>query len=157
MGGFSDNYECGYWDEDTPPIQRRQSIKNDNTLVLIEDKVYSQRNDLNYSYIMVLLTPVQLLSPEARDMRMNLSILCNTETVLEFIYHKDHEHGSDILEVYYDDISIGFVQKRVGTIDYTEVVDSFCFDQNSLKEIEVLWDGEGFCLRQTIGSNNMSI
>ena len=151
MGGFSDNYECGYWDEETASSQKEKRIKRNNILPSSYDNAYTQKSDLNYIYLMVLLTPISLLSAEGRDMRMNLSLLCNTQTTLRFIYYKEHEKGNHLIEVYYEDIAIGYVEKSVDTMDYTEIVDDFCLRQDGIKKVEVLWDGEEFCLRRKIG------
>jgi len=40
MGGFSDNYECGYWGDEAPPMSKRQE-KNftRNKKIFEEDKI----------------------------------------------------------------------------------------------------------------------
>ncbi len=143
MGGFSDNYECGYWGDETPPIQKNKNAKiakesNDFSA----EKTYVIKNDAKYSYLHFMLTPIALLSDEEQEERTNLVQLCNTETELE-LRNKE-------LEIYYDDVFIGSVEKvfKEDGIDNTEIVNEFCFIDNELKSIEAFWSGEIFSLRQ---------
>ncbi|CAA6805763.1 MAG: Unknown protein [uncultured Sulfurovum sp.] len=151
MGGFSDNYECGYWGDETPPIQKNKKIKETNKVNNLNIKnLYKKRNDSNYEYLTVLLTPIHLLSDHEQEERTNLTQLCNTKTELELMYNQKHPQN---LEIYYDAIFIGSVQKVLEEDgkDHTDIVDEFCFnanEQNNEKHIEAFWSGEFFYLQK---------
>ena len=143
MGGFSDNYECGYWGDDTPPIQRKKKVTNDKFKNSNIEISYSVTNDGLYQYLDVLLTPINLLHSDEQEERINLIQLCNTLTQLELKITQDKK-----LEIYYDEVFIGYVQKvfEKENIDNTKIIDNFCFVDGKMQEIEALWNGEVFCL-----------
>jgi hypothetical protein len=144
LGGFSDNYECGYWGDETPPMQKNKKARSANgTNDLKIEKTYVIKNDSKYLYLNILLSPLSLLRDEEQEERTNLIQLCNTETELELLHRQN-------LDIYYDDVFIGSVQKVFEDegIDNTEIVNEFCFLDAKLKKIEAFWSGEFFCLRQ---------
>jgi hypothetical protein len=142
MGGFSDNYECGYWGDETPPRQKNKQTRSKVEALTINKK-YVIKSNVKYRYLKVLLTPINLLNEEEQEERTNLIQLCNTETELTLVYEKD-------LNIYYDDVFIGSVQKvfENGNINNTKIVNDFCFKENKLQDIEALWSGEFFYLRE---------
>lgn len=145
MGGFSDNYECGYWGDETPPIQKNKKNK-DSTNNSNKKEFYVETSDSIYRYLQVKLIPIKLLSDEEQEERTNLTQLCNTETALKLTQnHKE-------IKIYYDDIFIGFVQKvfRDEAVDHTSVVDKFCFFDDELKDVEAFWSGDVFYFREKI-------
>ena len=146
MGGFSDNYECGYWGDETPPIQKNKKAKSANKInVSSVKKTYVITNDANYSYLHFMLTPIALLSDEEQEERTNLIQLCNTQTELEL-------RNNQNLDIYYDDVFIGSVQKifKDEEIDNTMIVNDFCFLNDKLQNIEALWSGDFFYLQKQI-------
>lgn len=146
MGGFSDNYECGYWGDETPPKQMNKKVKNNKSSHLNVKKSYTVTDDDFYKYLNVMLTSIDLLGVGEQEERTNLIKLCNIETVLELIYTKDIHKN---IEIYYDEVHIGRVQKIFEDegIDNTKIVDDFCFVGDELKDIEAIWTGDIFCLR----------
>jgi len=128
MGGFSDNYECGYWDEDSSsPKSTRANRK----------KVYKEKNSSDIRYLNVLLTTTKHDLPKDWDI----------EIALEIKHNKD---DSKSIEVYHDEVFIGCVQKvfEDDGIDNTLIVNEFCFKGDALKDVSALWDGESFYLMQ---------
>ncbi len=143
LGGFSDNYECGYWGDDTPPRQKRKERKNSNQKSKIEiEKNYQITSDSTYAYLNVMLTPLHLLNDEEQEERTNLVQLYSVETQLEVSY-------KDSLDIYFDGIFIGSVQEifEEEKIDNREIINQFCFNEGKLQKIEAFWSGELFYLR----------
>lgn len=129
MGGFSDNYECGYWDEDpSSPKSTRANRK----------KIYKEKNASDTSYLNVLLTTTKHNLPKDWDI----------EIALEIKHNKENKDDRKTIEVYHDEVFIGYVQKlfEADGIDNTEVVNDFCFLDDELKDVSGLWDGESFYL-----------
>lgn len=148
MGGFSDNYECGYWGNETPPIQKHKKLKNSNKSNDINiEKFYVETSDSAYRYLSIILTTISLLTDNEQEERTNLTQLCNTETALELTYNNDKE-----IKIYYDEVFIGFVQKifKDEGLDQTKIINDFCFYSNKLKEIQAFWDGNIFFMKQKI-------
>ena len=129
MGGFSDNYECGYWDDDTPPHKVKKVDKK---------KIYKERRASNYCYLNVLLDNEEHELPRDLDL----------EVLLELRHHKDKEDAK-ALAIYHDEILLGVVQKVFESeeMDNTQIVNEFCFFYDKLKKLDAFWDGMGFYLR----------
>lgn len=149
MGGFSDNYECGYWDEVPNPLLNKKKVhKHTNMIPPYAHKHYKENSDLVYRYLYILLTPIALLDSHGQDTRINLFNTCNTETVLELSYDDTQKN----ISFYYDEICIGGIQKvfEENKIDNTEIVNNFCFIKNEYKPLEAFWDGERIYLRSCV-------
>ena len=148
MGGFSDNYECGYWGDETPPMKMSQKLKDaKESSSLDKDNLYIKRSDSKYSYLNVMLTPISLLTDNEQEERTNLTQLCNMETALELI---EDEHKN--LKIYYDEVFIGLVQKvfKDKDIDHTNIVNNFCFEGDEEKGIQAFWSGDFFLLKEKV-------
>jgi len=141
MGGFSDNYECGYWGDEAPPMSKRQE-KNFTR----NKKIYVERISSKFKYLTVLLSSENLLTFCEKESRTNLC-----QTWYEDIELELRESTNKTLEIYYEKVFIGSVQKvfEEDKIDNTKVVNDFCFFADELKDIQVFWDDENFYLKQT--------
>ena len=129
MGGFSDNYECGYWDDDTPVHKLKKVDKK---------KIYKETISSKYCYLNVLLEGNEHHLPRDLDI----------EVLLE-LKHNENEADRKSLDVYDGDIFLGSVQKvfELEGIDNSKIVNEFCFLQDKFKEIDALWDGIKLYLR----------
>lgn len=146
MGGFSDNYECGYWDE-AEPISRKN--KKTTTQDINKKILYKIESDLEYQYLYILLTPLHLLTPHQKDNRITLTKTCSNQTSLE-VNEKITQNKT--IEIYYEDSSIGNILKisENNNINYSHIVNDFCFIDDKLKEIEAFWDGFNFYIRRKL-------
>ena len=146
MGGFSDNYECGYWDDEELIPKSRRTSKITHTQSI--NKNYEIKSDKQYKYLYFILNSLEELSPEAQDSRNNFFMMNNTETSLEFKVDKE----SKSIELYDDDLFIGSLEKvfQEECVDNTKIVDDFCFVDNKLQDLEAFWDGERFYLRESL-------
>lgn len=147
MGGFSDNYECGYWGDDALPIRRNQKSKSQEPDDVKVHKLYRERNDKKYRYLDVILTPVRLLDDDEQEERVNLTQLYSIETALKLIVTKEKT-----LDMYHEELYIGSVEKIFvdDTIDNTQIVNDFCFDKDTLKDVQAFWNGDIFYLRRDL-------
>ena len=102
-----------------------------------------------YEYLSVILSPMNELRSDERYARAKL-YETNDTVELELIYDKLHVYDSSRLEVYYEGVYIGYVQKKFITtkIDHTEKVDSFCFDSDEFLCLSIVWDGEKLMLKK---------
>ena len=88
-----------------------------------------------------------MLCDDEQEERTNLTQLCNVETDLEL-----RSNDANSLDIYYDDVFIGGVQKvfEADNIDNTQIVNDFCFGDDGLNDVEAFWDGDVFYLRVAI-------
>jgi len=90
-----------------------------------------------YDNIEVELTPAKYLTSEQRYIRAQLinNKITESEHKLEILHDKFNEHDSLALEVYTNQIFIGYILKNSPSID------SFCFNNdNLLRDISIIWD-----------------
>lgn len=145
MGGFSSNYEGGYLDFDDDPKWMNQNNKKENRFAYLKKKkVYTVRNGTHYNYLNVRLTTANLLTSKEQEKREELCKIDDSDILLSLKYH--HEE----FQVYYEESYIGSVQKvfEEDNIDNNTTLNTFCFSNNELKDIEAFWDGENFFLRE---------
>lgn len=145
MGGFSDNYECGYWGDEAPPMSKRQD-KNFTR----NKKTYVEKISAKFKYLTVLLSSENLLTSSEQESRANLCQTWDEDILLELRHNRDNKDDNKKLDVYYESIFIGSIQKvfTEENIDNRTVVDDFCFINSELKEIQLFWDDENFYLKQ---------
>lgn len=148
MGGFSDNYECGYWEveESTPKSSKSNKNKFKNTLSI--NKKYIITSDKNYDYLYFMLSPIELLESYEQDTRNNFFRMNNTETALEFKVNMDRKS----IELYDEELYIGSLRKvfEEENINNTKIVDDFCFTNNRFEDLEAFWNGEKFYLKACV-------
>ncbi|CAA6816978.1 MAG: Unknown protein [uncultured Sulfurovum sp.] len=151
MGGFSSNYEGGYLDFDNNPKWiHDKSKKNDRYAHLRQKKVYHESSSSKYRYLSVLLTPTNLLTEIQQEKKTELYQIDDADVLLKLKHNKTNALDSLSLEVYYENIFIGSVQKvfEDDDIDNTTIVNEFCFLDEELKKVDIIWDGEGFYLKE---------
>ena len=145
MGGFSDNYECGYWGDETPPMQKSKDKKFHRNRKLYVEKVSSK-----HRFLIILLTKRELLTINGQEHRDKLCQAWDEDIALEVRHNREHEEDNKTLEFYYESVFIGAVQKvfEEDKIDNTSVVNDFCFNGDELQNIEGFWDDENFYLKK---------
>lgn len=113
-------------------------------------KIYKETTDTLYRYLKVMLTPASFLNFEQRDTRNELYKEYDHEIVLELVHDRGNKYDKNALEVYYGQIYIGHVRKKFKdeNIDNTRIIDDFCFENNRLKNIDIVWNGDSFVLSQ---------
>ncbi|HHD75800.1 MAG TPA: hypothetical protein ENK95_03120 [Campylobacterales bacterium] len=146
MGGFSSNYEGGYLDfDDNPKWMGKEAQKENKYAHLRQKKVYRESQGTHASYLNVLLSPSELLTQKEQEHRRELCEIDDEEIQLEL------EAEKEALKVYYKAVYIGYVIQKFDkeNIDNTTVLKTFCVEDNEEKNLDVIWDGEGFFLRKT--------
>jgi hypothetical protein len=146
MGGFSSNYEGGYLDfDDNPKWMSKDNKKESKYAYLRQKKVYHKTSGSSANYLNVLLNSMELLTASEKEKREELCAIDDED--IELTLKSDYQE----LKVYYEQVYIGSIQKTFEEdgIDNSTVLNDFCFEKNKLKNIEILWDGEGFYLRKT--------
>ncbi len=164
MGDFDDAYEMGLvdsegtatgvgWNDDYK-MQKRPNYNKDTQECYNYDnkiqKFYKETSDSTYRYIKVILTPASLLNSEEKYARKELYEEYEDEIVLELIHDRGNEYDRKALEVYYEHIYIGHIRKKFkdSDIDNTRIINDFCFENNRLKDVDIVWDGNNFILSQ---------
>lgn len=90
----------------------------------------------------VSLTPDKYLNGNERKKRQDV-VSCKNPLLLHMAHEKDNPYDSYALIVFHDKIKIGYIAKR----GVYEIVDSFSFDKNGLKDgINLIWNGDRFLL-----------
>jgi hypothetical protein len=130
MGGFSDNYECGYWDEELPAYRPLKKYQSSDALQEQSDLPY----DDTYLYFPMTLTPQEALDDDTFESRMNLVRLCNTATALDVVRDKGE------LQLFYEGDFIG----NVVAIEGVKRIDEELLSGT----IEAFWSGSCFYLRK---------
>ena len=100
---------------------------------------------MKYKTIKINLTPNKYLSQESKYLRAKLvsDELVNSDINLEVIHDIENKNDSLALEVYFNKISIGFIQKFNSEFD----IDDFCFNTEGKKRKLLLkWENGEFLL-----------
>ena len=120
---------------------------NNNLKELIEAN-YEFSDNGEYSYLSVLLTPMEILKTDERYTRASLYKNTNRRK-LEIIHNKFNEEDSKTLDVYNNGIFIGYVRKKFTVdIDKTDLVNNFCFNNEIINDITLYWTGGTFMIQQ---------
>jgi len=146
MGGFSSNYEGGYLDfDDSPKWINQEKTAN----AFAKDKRYKEKNSAENMYLNFLLSDKALLNPHQQACRSRLCQYCESDIYLR-LQKNECTLNECRIEVYYQNIYIGHIQKRFQEekIDNTKMIDTFCFKDQGLKDIQALWDGRTFYLKK---------
>jgi len=146
MGGFSSNYEGGYLDfNEDPKWMGKEAQKENKYAHLKQKKVYHKTSGSSADYLNILLNSMELLTASEKEKREELCAIDDED--IELTLKNNHQD----LNVYYEEVYIGSVQKvfEEDKIDNTTIINEFCFKDNELENIKVLWDGEGFYLKKT--------
>ncbi len=143
MGGFSDNYEGGYWDLNGLPTAMKQENKYNS---INTEKSYEVDSDTTHDYLAVRLSLTHLLKSNEQYIRGRLCHNHDQDTPLKLIYNQENKN----LELYYRETFIGSIQKKFEQegIDNSSMVNDFCLENGVLKKVEALWNGEDFYLKK---------
>ena len=107
----------------------------------------------------VTLTPVIYVSSEGKTER-NLMIARseNTEVELELYHDKSNRFDHKALQVSYNSIAMGYIQKKYSNVDRTSLIDSFCFNADMLTNISLRCiNGVYFILKIDVKNSKQSI
>ncbi len=100
----------------------------------------NKKNKIPINELEVSLTPIKYLNANERRKRQDI-ISCKNPLLLHMVHEEDNPYDSYALEVFHNDIKVGYVAKR----GVEEAVNSFSFTNNKLKyKIHLIWDGNRF-------------
>lgn len=153
MGGFSSNYEGGYLDFNDDPKWMNKDKKQKNKYGhLMQKKSYYETSSSKYRYINILLTSANTLTLKEQEKRNELCEVDDEDVLLEVEHNIEHQEDNKTLDVYYEEFLVGSIQKvfKDDNIDNSTIINDFCFSNDELKEVQVLWDGETFFLKQKV-------
>jgi len=122
---------------------------DENTFLQTIENSYKETDDGELSTLSVLLTPMDLLKTDERFARAKLYQIDSEEIELDIVHDRFNENDNKALEAYYDKTFIGYVRKRFDNeyIDNTERVEEFCFNDNKIRDLQLLWNGIEFILK----------
>ena len=129
MGEWSDmEYEYGYVDN------------NGNIADWIDST--NESNQSITKTIIVNLTPTKYLNEQQRYMRIKLFNEQLTSYKLEVMHDKLNNYDKYAIEIYCNEVSIGYVSKY----DSDEDINNFCFSGSSLCDLDVSFNGDEIIL-----------
>jgi hypothetical protein len=122
---------------------------DENTFLQTIENSYKETDDGEFSTLSILLTPMNLLKSDERFARAKLYQIDSGEIELDIVHDRFNEKDNKALEVYYDKTFIGYIRKRFTNeyIDHSELVEEFCFNDNKIRDLQLLWNGIEFILR----------
>jgi len=136
---------------------------NFNIYIKCEDPfVYKEDVDENKNllYKNFVLTPAKYLTNEQRYTRARLQKLRGRSVELEALNDKFNAHDRKSIEVYYNGVFIGYIQKHFNDIgiDNTDNVNEFCFDSNGTLrgDIKAVWNGNCYFLVRHVSDSELS-
>lgn len=108
-------------------------------------------DNIEYEYIKVELTPSQYLASNEKYIRAK--IINNQElhdwNDFELMHDKANTHDSLAIQVFYKETFIGFIKKN-NTVLLNSEINTFCFNQNILNEIQLNWIDNSFVIRRVL-------
>ena len=108
--------------------------------------------DVEYEYINVELTPSKYLTSDSSKY-IRSKILNNKENVdwddFELMYDKFNEYDSFAIQVFYNEIFIGYIKKNQTFLSSSEI-NNFCFNNQDLREISINWENNTFILKRLV-------
>jgi hypothetical protein len=140
MGDFDDGYEAGLWGHDGIPYDRYVGGDDENRDIEAIKKLES---------IKISLTPTKYLDSDGQYMRAKLinNELSESDVSLEVMHDKYNSHDSKALQVFCNQISIGYIQKY----DDEEDIDDFCFIENDKAiNLTLRWTDNHFLLSRKL-------
>lgn len=89
--------------------------------------------------IQVTLTPDGYLDSFSQSERHLMLFKSETTKVyLTIIHEKSNLYDNQALKIYYNNVHIGYIQKRFDNLDRTTLIENFCFSNNHLNEISII-------------------
>ncbi len=102
------------------------------------DNIFVDNSFHGHIKIKVTLTPASYVSSQGKSERnLMLAASKNTEVSLELHHDKFNKFDDKALQVSYNDITMGYIQKKYENVDRTALINNFCFNTNILKKISL--------------------
>lgn len=120
--------------------------------ILVDDEDRSQVASKKLEFISINLTPSKYLGAEGKYLRAKLTNdELDTSTVeLEVLHDKFNDNDPLALEVYCNQVSIGYIRKVGSDVD----IDKYCFIDNRTKgELTIEWKNNEFSLFKVVDDN----
>lgn len=121
--------------------------------IFVDDLVSDHRK------LKITLTPASYVSSEGKSERNFMFARSkNTEVELELYHDRSNRFDNKALQVSYNSIVMGYIQKKYSNVDRTSLIDSFCFDTDMLTDLSLKCiNGVYFILKIDVKNSKLSI
>ena len=97
--------------------------------------------------VTVELTPIKYLERENQSKRNHLSYYSRqSEVKLKVVHDQSNMYDSKALQVFYDDVSIGYIRKRYIDEDLTNSIDNLFFSDNQMNDIDMVCSNSSYTI-----------